>query len=170
MRQQRRPEQQIEPQRRTQKLRQVSRNRRHLRSNPQPDRHRPRKVLAAVLRQRQPSHNPQLRREVLDQNRHRVRPQQHPQQPIAEAASTLNIRSEVARIDIRNRRHKRRPKVAPHLVAAKAKRRRRNRARRRDGRGRRRCQGRALFLNARGLKIRHVAPRSARLNNIPLQI
>ena len=118
MRQHRRPKQQIKPKRRTQKLSQVSSDRRNLRRHPQKQRHRPRKMFPAVLRQRQPGHNPQLRRKILNQNGHRIRPQQYPQQPIPVLAPPQNIGREVARIDIGHRRHKRRAEVGPHLVPA----------------------------------------------------
>ncbi len=75
-------------------------------------------VLARLPGQRQSGHNSQLRRKILDQNGHRIRPQQHPQQPVPKPASTFNIRRKITRIDIRHRRHKRGAEVCPHLVSA----------------------------------------------------
>ena len=118
MRQQGRSEQQVKPQRSADKLGQIGRDGRNLGRDPQEDRHRPGEVFAAVLRQRQARNDAQLRRQVLDEDGHRIRPKQHPQQPVPKAASTLDIGGKVAWIDIRDRRHKRfYREVAPNLVA-----------------------------------------------------
>ena len=116
MRQHRRPDQQIKPQCRAQKLRQVRRDGRHFRGYPEEDRHWPREMLPAVLRQRQPGNNAQLRRKILDEDGHRVRPQQHPQQPVSKPAAALDIGRKVSRIDICDRSHKGWPEVRPYLV------------------------------------------------------
>ena len=116
----RRAGEQIQPQRRAKKLGEVGRHGRDLGGDPQPHGRRPTEVLAAALRQRHSRHNAQLGREVLDDDRHRVRPQQHPQQAVAELAAPHDVGGEVARVDIRDRRDKGRPEVAPDLVSAEA--------------------------------------------------
>ncbi|HEY7415506.1 MAG TPA: hypothetical protein VH593_09960, partial [Ktedonobacteraceae bacterium] len=45
------------------------------------------------------------------------RPQQHPQQGVAELGAALKVAGEVARIDIGHAGHERRTKIHPHLPA-----------------------------------------------------
>ncbi len=60
---------------------------------------------------------PELGREVLDEHRHGVRPQQHPEQPVAELRAAQDVGGEVAGIDVGDRGDEGRAEVAPHLVA-----------------------------------------------------
>jgi hypothetical protein len=76
------------------------------------------KVLAAVLRQGEAGDDAQLGGEVLDQHRHRVRPQQHPEQAVAELRAAEDVGGEVAGIDVGDGRDEGRAEVGPHRVAA----------------------------------------------------
>ena len=119
--QQARTQQQVETQRRAQKLRQVCREGRKLGRHPKKNRHAPRKVVAAILRQRSSGRNSQLGRKVLDQDCHGIRPQQNPQQLVAKARPAIQVRNEITRIDIGNARHKRRPHRTPQFPRANAR-------------------------------------------------
>ena len=103
--QQRQPEQQVERDRRPDELRQVGRHRDHLGLDPEADRDAPREVLAAQLGQAAPGRDADLGRQELDQHRHQVRGEDHPQQQIAELRTTGDVGREVARVDVRDRGH-----------------------------------------------------------------
>ncbi len=77
-------------------------------------------MLAAVLREGEAGNDAQLGREVLDENRHRVRPEQHPEEAIAELSSAENVGGEVAGVDVGDGGDEGGAKVGPHLVAAEA--------------------------------------------------
>ena len=85
-RQQRHPEQQVQADRRAEELGDVGRHRHHLGLQPHAPRDRPGVVRAHVLRQVAVGDDAQLGREVLDQHRHQVRREHHPQQQVAELA------------------------------------------------------------------------------------
>ncbi len=70
-----------------QKFRHVGKQRGAFGGEPQTKVHRTGKVRAAILRQGFSGRNPQLGRKILDQDRHGVRPQQHPEQRVSEPAA-----------------------------------------------------------------------------------
>ena len=118
-------EKQVEAERGTKKLSQVGGQRREFRSYPQADRRRPREMFAAVLGQRASCRDAQLGGEVLDEDGHRVRPKQYPEQLVAETRSSLEIGGKISRIDIGNASHEGRAEPiqgAPRLQQGKQRR------------------------------------------------
>ena len=77
-------------------------------------------VLATVLRKGEAGDNAELGREVLDEDGHGVRPEEDPEEAIAEAAATLDVGGEVAGIDVGDAGDEGGTEVGPHLVAAEA--------------------------------------------------
>ena len=65
-------------------------------------------VVAAELRQVALGDDAELRRQVLDEHRHEVRGEHDPQQEVAELRAALDVRGEVARVDVRDRGDERR--------------------------------------------------------------
>ena len=101
-------EQQVQAERCAQELGDVGRHRHHLGLDPEADAHPPREALAAQLGQVPIGHDPELGRQILDQHRHQVGQHHDPQQRVAEFGAALDVRREVARIDVRDRGHERR--------------------------------------------------------------
>ena len=104
-RQQRHAEQQVQTQGGAEKLGDVRRHRHHLGLHPHAPRDRAREPRAHHLGEVVIGDDAELRREVLDQHRDQVRGQDHPQQQIAELGAALDVRGEVAGIDIGDRGH-----------------------------------------------------------------
>ena len=109
-------EKQVEAQRGAKKFGQVGSQRRQLRGHPQENCRTAGKMLAAVLRQGGSGSNAQLGGEVLDEDGHQVRPQQHPQQLVAEPGPGNQIRAEISRVDIGDAGHKRGPEPGQKLA------------------------------------------------------
>ena len=95
-------EEQLEPDRGAQELREVGRHRDQLGLYPQAARHSPRIPLAADLGQVVACRDAELRRERLDHHRHQARGDDHPDQRVAELRSGGDVRREVARVDVRD--------------------------------------------------------------------
>ncbi len=93
-------EQQLEADRRTDKLGQIGRHGDDLRLHPIGPHRRPRKAIANMLGQVFPGGDAQLGGQQLDQHRHHVGPNHHPQQAVAERGAGLDVGGEVAGIDI----------------------------------------------------------------------
>ena len=74
---------------------------------------RAREVLAAQLGQVAAGRDADLRREVLDQHRHQVRREQHPQQQVAVLRAAGDVRGEVAGVDVGDAGDERRARAAP---------------------------------------------------------
>jgi len=71
-------------------------------------------VIAADLGQVAPGGDAQLRRERLNEHGHQVAHQDDPEQEVTEAGAALDVGGEVARIDIGDARHERRPEEGEH--------------------------------------------------------
>src|SRR3984893_10811135 len=102
-------EEQVHSERCANELGYVGRHPHQLSLQPQPPRDGSRVVLTAELGQVSVGDDPELCRQVLDQHRHRVGGDHDPQKQIAELGAALDVGGEVARIDIRDRGHERRP-------------------------------------------------------------
>jgi hypothetical protein len=98
--QQRDVEEQVQGDGRADELGQIGRHRDQLGLHPQPVRHPSREVLAAQLRQVVAGRDADLRRQVLDQHRHQVGPEQDPQQHVPVLAAARDVGGEVARVDV----------------------------------------------------------------------
>ena len=96
-------EQKVEAERGAEDLGQIGGHGDRLRLEPEPERHRPAKVVAAGLRQVAAGRDPQLRRERLHQHRHQVRGDDHPAEQVAVLRPAGNVRGEVARVDVGDR-------------------------------------------------------------------
>ena len=96
-------EQKVEAERGAEDLGQVGGHGDRLRLEPEPERHRPAKVVAAGLRQVAAGRDPQLRRERLHQHRHQVRGDDHPAEQVAVLGPARNVRGEVAGVDVGDR-------------------------------------------------------------------
>ncbi len=107
-RQQREPEQEVERDRRADELGEVGRHGDDLGLHPEPERRALGVVLAAQLGQAAARRDADLRRQVLDQHRHQVRAEDHPQQQVAELRPAGDVGGEVARVDVRDGGHERR--------------------------------------------------------------
>ena len=64
--------------------------------------------LPGELREAAASRDPELRRQVLDEHRHRVGKHHDPQQRVAEPRAALDVRGEVPGVDVGDRGHERR--------------------------------------------------------------
>ena len=106
--QQRDAEQQVQSERRTEELGDVGGHRDDLGLHPHPPRQRAGIVVADALGKVGVGDDPELRRQVLDQHRHRVGEHHDPQQQEAELGATLEVGGEVARIHIGDRGDERR--------------------------------------------------------------
>jgi hypothetical protein len=98
--QQRDAEQEVQRDRGADELGQVGGHGDQLGLDPQPPRHRPREALAAELGEVAARRGADLRRQRLDQHRHEVRGEDHPQQQEAELGTAGDVRGEVARVDV----------------------------------------------------------------------
>ena len=76
-----------------------------------------REVLAAVLRQGEAGNDAQLGGEVLDEHGHGVRPEQNPEQAVAELRAAEDVGGEVAGVDVGDGGDEGGAEVGPHLVA-----------------------------------------------------
>ena len=113
-REQRHAEQEVEADRGAQELGQVGRHRDQLGLHPQCDRDRVGELVAADLGQVHARGDPELRAEGLDQHRHQVRRQDHPQQHVAILRTGSDVRGEVAGIDVGDGGDERRAEERPH--------------------------------------------------------
>ena len=113
-------EEEIEAEGCAEKLGEVGGDGGDLGGDPEEERHGPGEVLAAVLGEGEAGDDAELGREVLDEDGHGVRPEEHPEQAIAEAAASFDIGGEVSRIDVGDRGHEGRAEVSPHLIAPEA--------------------------------------------------
>lgn len=77
-------------------------------------------VLAAVLREGEAGDDAELGGEVLDENGHGIRPEEHPEEAIAKAAAALDVGGEIAGVDVGDAGDEGGTEVAPHLFAAEA--------------------------------------------------
>ena len=77
----------------------------------------PGEMLAAVLRQGEAGDDAELGREVLDEHGHGVRPEQDPEQAVAELRAAEDVGGEVAGIDVGDGGDEGGTEVGPHLVA-----------------------------------------------------
>ena len=75
-------------------------------------------MLAAVLGEGLSSDDAQLRAEVLDEDRHGVRPEEHPEETVAELAAAEDVGGEVAGVDVGDGGYEGGAEIAPDLVAA----------------------------------------------------
>ena len=75
----------------------------------------PTEVIAAVLWQCAPRSDTQFCRKILDEDGHRIRPQQHPEQLVAKTRSAIEVRAEIAWIDIGDAGNEGRSEVVPQL-------------------------------------------------------
>ena len=80
-----------------------------------------REMFAAVLREGEAGDDAQLGREVLDEDRHGVRPEQDPEKTVAELGSAEDVGGEVAGIDVGDGGDEGGSEVGPHLVAAEVR-------------------------------------------------
>ena len=85
--------------------------------------HMPRDIHARVVRpealgQVAAGDDPELGRQVLDQHRHQVRQHDDPQQQEAELGAALEVRGEVAGVDVGDRRRRRPGRASPASRAA----------------------------------------------------
>ena len=99
-REKRDPKQQLQAERGTEELREVGRHRNQLSLHPERNRRTTREPLAADLRQVAPRRDAELRGEGLDQHRHQVRGDDHPDEREAELRAARDVRREVARVDV----------------------------------------------------------------------
>ena len=113
-----RAEEQIEADGRAQEFGEIGGDGCNLGGDPEAEGGGPGEVLAAVLRQGEAGDDAQLRSQILDEHRHDVRPQQHPEKAVAKLRAAQNVGGEVARVDIRDRSDEGRAEVGPHLSAA----------------------------------------------------
>ena len=96
-REQAEPEQDLHADGGAEELGQVGRHGGCLGRQPEPDPHPPGRVGADRLRQRQARRDAELGRERLDEDRHQVRGDEHPQEHVAEVGAGLDVGGEVAR-------------------------------------------------------------------------
>ena len=146
---QRHVEEQVQRDRGADELGQVGGHGDELGLDPQPPGHRPREVVAAQLGQVAPGGDADLRREVLDQHRHQVGGEQHPQQQVAVLRAAGDVRREVAGVDVGDAGDERRPQQGERCRAARRARALQALAGRRTGRRQR--DGRAVGPAADGL-------------------
>ena len=109
---QRQPEQQIKGDRAADHLGQIRGDGDDLRLH---EKHEPSRVAHALpqqFRQALAGDDAELRRLVLNQHAHRVRQHQHPYQQVAVSCAGRDVRRHIARIDIGDRGHERRPQDA----------------------------------------------------------
>src|SRR6185437_3467098 len=74
-------------------------------------------VAAAVLWEGEAGDDAELGREVLDEHGHDVRPEQNPEQAIAELSSAEDVGGEVAGVDVGDGGDEGGAEVGPHRVA-----------------------------------------------------
>jgi hypothetical protein len=97
------PEQEVEAERGAEELREVGCHRDQLGLDPEPDRHALRELFAADLGEVAPRGDPQLRRQGLDEHRHQVRGDDHPDERVTELGAAGDVRGEVPGVDVRDR-------------------------------------------------------------------
>jgi hypothetical protein len=102
-RQQRDSEQQVQPQRCAEELREVRCNRDRLRLDPEADDDASWKAVAADFGEISSRCDAELGRQRLDQHRHQVRGDDHPDERVAVARATGDVRREVPRVDVGDR-------------------------------------------------------------------
>ena len=113
-------EEEVEPERGAEELGEVGRHRDHLGLDPEKHRCAPREALAADLRQVHAGGDAELRRERLDEHRHEVGGDDHPDERVAELRPSGDVRREVARVDVGDGGNEGRPekRQEPELAAA----------------------------------------------------
>ena len=97
---QRHVEEDREPERGADELREVGRHRDRLGLEPEEDDHRPREAVATDLGEVLSGRDPELRGKRLDEHRHQVRREHDPEERVAKLRPRCDVRCEVARIDI----------------------------------------------------------------------
>ena len=99
-REERDPEEQVEPQRGADHLGDVGRHRDHLGLEPEADRDPAREVLAAELGEVAAGRDAEFRRQGLDHHRDQVGDQDHPEQQVAEPGAGGDVGGEVTGVDV----------------------------------------------------------------------
>jgi hypothetical protein len=97
------PEQKVHAERGPEELGEVGRDRDRLRLQPEPDRDAPREAVAADLGEVPAGGDPELGRERLDEHRHQVRHDDHPDERVPVPRAAGDVGREVARVDVRDR-------------------------------------------------------------------
>jgi hypothetical protein len=115
-------EEEMDPDRGAQELRQIGRHRDHLGLDPEADRRPPREPLAAHFGQVSAGRDPELRRQRLDQHRHQVRRDDHPDEREPELRPPGDVRREVPRVHVGDAGDERRPEKRPDAPPAAAER------------------------------------------------
>ena len=95
-------EKKIEPERRAQEFSEIGGHRGNFRGKPQSERHPLRELRPAIFGQRLSRRDSQLRGEILHQDRHRIRPQQHPEKLIAEPRAAFDVRRKITGVHVRD--------------------------------------------------------------------
>ena len=103
----------VEPESGPDQLGEVGRHRDRLGLKPEPDRDRPGETVAAHLGEVPPGRDAELGAHRLDEHRHDVRGQDHPEEQVAVLRARGHIRREVAGVDVRDRRDERGPEKRP---------------------------------------------------------
>ena len=101
------PEEQVHAERRAEELGEIGGDRNRLGLHPEPDRDAPREAVTADLGEVAARGDPELRRERLDEHRHQVRDDDHPEQRVAVLRAARDVRGEVAGVDVGDRRDER---------------------------------------------------------------
>jgi hypothetical protein len=98
-------EEQIEPDDRSEELREIGCHRSDLADDPHRNHDRFGCVIARELGQILSGHDAELRGESLKEHRHQICEYYHPEKPVAERRAALNVGCEVAGVHVRNRRY-----------------------------------------------------------------
>ena len=106
-------EEEVEAERGADELCEVGRHGDRLGLNPETERDRTWKAVAAHLRQVLPRRDAQLGAHRLDQHRHQVRGDDHPEQQVAELGAAGHVRREVAGVDVGDAGDEGRPEEGP---------------------------------------------------------
>ncbi len=111
-------EEEVEGERGPDELGEVGGHGDHLRLHPKPERDGPREPLSAHLGEVFARGDPQLGRHRLDEHRHQVGDQYHPQEQVPVARPARDVGGEVARVHVGYGRDERRPEERPELAKA----------------------------------------------------
>ena len=109
-------EEQVEAERRADELGEVGRHGDRLGLDPETERDRAWKAVAAHLGQVLAGRDPELGAHRLDQHRHQVRGDDHPEQQVAELGAAGHVRREVAGVDVGDAGDERRPEEGPEAA------------------------------------------------------
>jgi hypothetical protein len=107
------PEEELQRDRRADHLREVARGDRELAQDPEHERHRPRVVVTARLREVAPGDDPEPHRQVLQEHRHQVGRQDHEEERIAVLRAGGEVGGPVARVHVPHRNHQADPGECP---------------------------------------------------------